>query len=60
MPLLINFLVLCIVCAIVYWIWTLLPFGQPLKNILLAILLLILLIYVLTIFPGIGWHYPLR
>ena len=43
---LIVFLVFLVACAIVYWIWTLLPFPQnsPFKNIVLIILLIILLI----------------
>jgi len=59
MPLLINLLILCIVCAIVYWIWTLLPLPQPFKNIVLAILLLILLLAVLSYTP-IGLHWWAR
>lgn len=47
MPLIINLLVLCVVVAIVYWIWTLLPLPQPFKNIVLCVLLIILLIFVL-------------
>jgi hypothetical protein len=51
MPLLINLLILCVVAAVVYWIWTLLPLPQPIKNIVLCILLLILLLVVLSYTP---------
>lgn len=36
-----------IIGAILYWIFTLIPFPQPGKNIALAIVLLLLLIYFL-------------
>ena len=45
MSLLISLFVAVIVCAIVYWIVTLLPLPAPFKNVALAILLLILLLF---------------
>lgn len=48
MDFLIALLVFLIVAAIVYWIFTLLPFPQPLKNIILAIIALILLLIFLN------------
>src|SRR5579859_1209674 len=50
MPLLINLLIFVLVVAVVYWIFTLLPLPQPLKNIVLCILLIILLIWALSFF----------
>ena len=44
MPLVISVLVFALVCALVYWIWTLLPLPQPAKNIVLIVLLILLLI----------------
>jgi hypothetical protein len=56
MPLLINLLIFCIVLAIVYWIWTLLPLPQPAKNIILCVLLIILLVVFITyVYGGGGW-----
>ena len=49
--------VLCLifgVCAIVYWILQLLPFPPQVKNIFLAILLLIMLVWILYAVGAIG------
>jgi hypothetical protein len=48
---LIGLLVLLVICAIVYWIVaTLLPLPQPFKNIILAVLGIILIVYLLNSF----------
>lgn len=61
MPFLINLLILCLVVAVVYWIWTLLPLPPPIKNIVLCILLVILLIYILSFLPVFsGGYWPSR
>lgn len=43
----ISILWFLIIAAVVYWIFTLIPFPQPGKNIALAIIILILLVYFL-------------
>jgi hypothetical protein len=56
--LLITLLVACIVCAVVYWIITLLPFPPPFKNIALVICALIFLVWLLGavgLIPGHHW-----
>lgn len=42
-----------IVAAVIYWIFTLIPLPQPGKNIALAVLILILLLYFLQGHSGI-------
>ncbi len=37
-----------IIAAVVYWIFTLIPLPQPAKNIALAVIILLLLIYFLS------------
>lgn len=49
---LISLLVLCIVCAILWWIIQLLPLPTPWKQIILAIFALIVLLVVLQRFLG--------
>lgn len=50
--LLIWFLILAIVCGIIYWILQLLPLPAPWKNIVLAVFMLIVLLVVLQRFLG--------
>jgi hypothetical protein len=55
---LITLLVAVVVAAIVYWIITLIPLPQPFKNIILAILGLILVLWILQttgVFGGDPW-----
>lgn len=51
---LVTLLVIVIIGGILYWIITLLPFPQPFKNIALVICLLILLLWVLSMFGVFG------
>lgn len=52
--LLISLLVLCIVCAILWWIINLLPLPSPWRQIILAIFALIILLVVLQRFLGLA------
>ena len=47
-----------IIASIVYWIVSLIPLPQPFKNIVLAVLGLILLLWLLSYFGIVGdsWH----
>jgi len=45
LTLLIPILWFLIIAAVVYWIFSLIPLPQPAKNIALAVILLLLLIY---------------
>jgi len=51
MPLIINLLIFCVVLAVIWWIWTLLPLPQPAKNIVLIVLLILLLIALVGYLP---------
>jgi nitrate reductase NapE component len=57
---LITLLVAVLVAAIIYWIVTLIPFPPgPFKNIVLAILGLIFIVWLLQttgVFGDLGWH----
>jgi hypothetical protein len=59
---LVTLLVAVVVAAIVYWIVTLIPLPQPFKNIILAILGLLFVLWILQttgVFgdTGWGWHH---
>lgn len=43
-----TLLVAVVVAGLIYWIFELLPFPQPFKNIALVIVLLILILWILT------------
>jgi hypothetical protein len=56
---LVTLLVAVVVAAIVYWIVTLIPLPPPFKNIVLAILGLIFVLWILQasgVFGDIGWR----
>jgi hypothetical protein len=58
--LLVTLLVALVVAAIVYWIVTLIPLPQPFKNIILAVLGLIFLLWLLSyfgVFNGESFHF---
>jgi hypothetical protein len=55
---LVTLLVAVVVAAIVYWIVTLIPLPQPFKNIILAVLGLIFVLWILQatgVFGDTGW-----
>jgi hypothetical protein len=55
MDILISILIFIIVLAVVWYIIRLLPFDQTVKNIILAILLLVALIWVLRYSGWVHW-----
>jgi hypothetical protein len=50
--LLISIIVLCIVVAVVFWLFTMLPIPQPLLNIIKVCIVLIVLLYFIGMFAG--------
>lgn len=58
--LVITVLVLAIVFGLIYWIVGLLPIAQPFKNIVLAIIGLIFVLYLLGAAFGYGGIHPVR
>jgi cation transporter-like permease len=50
--LLISLIVLCLVVGVVFWLLTLLPVPQPFLNIIKVCIVLIVLLYVLSMFTG--------
>lgn len=55
---LIDIIVLCIVGGLLYWIVSLLPLPQPFKQIAMVAMILILLLWVLSMFLGGGEYSP--
>ena len=51
---LVSLLIVLVIAAVVYWIVGLLPFPQPIKNIVLAVLGIFLLIFIISMFFGSG------
>lgn len=49
--LLLGLLLFCIIAGLIYWIWTLLPGPQIVKNIVLIVLIVILIICILNYWP---------
>jgi hypothetical protein len=60
MPILIHLLVLLIVAGIAYWIISLLPLPEPFKSIVMVVALLIILLYVLSLFVALPGLTPIR
>ena len=60
--LLISLIVICLVVGIVFWLLTMLPIAQPMLNVIKVCVVLILLIYVLSMFAGYAppLYYPHR
>lgn len=58
----ISILWFLIIAAVLYWVFSLIPLPQPAKNIALAVIILLMLIYFLQgngIFgPGHGFNLP--
>lgn len=59
--LLITLLVACLIAGIIYWIVGLLPIPAPFKNIVMAVLGLILVLWLISYFFGgsfpENWHW---
>jgi hypothetical protein len=48
---LVGLLIAVLIFGLIYWLWTLLPIPQPFKNVALAILIIIAIVWLLGGIP---------
>jgi multisubunit Na+/H+ antiporter MnhB subunit len=58
MPFLFSLLVMVIVLGLIYWLMTMLPLPEPFKQIALAIVVMICLLYLLGMLFGMASPFP--
>lgn len=51
-PLLVQLIVFCIVCGLIYYLITLLPLPEPFKQIVVVCVILIFILVLLSFFMG--------
>jgi hypothetical protein len=58
--LLVTLLIFVLIAGVIYWIITLIPFPQPFKNIALAILGIIAVIWLIGLMTGVVPRFQVR